>query len=393
MLGGYMNLRLDYEAPDNVHRAICSIGRTEDVRFSPTGRRLAIAEYNKNRITVLEISGAASSNSNGLVITDAAQISSPQLNNPHGLDFIDDEKIVVTNREGGACIFELPERVSGAVELAPAAVILSRDLMTPGSVSVVRGPGQLEALICNNYVNKVTRHSLEPDALLSTEPAKILLNKWLDIPDGIGVSCDQQWLAVSNHNTHNVFVYRMRPSLNELSDPDCILSGIHYPHGVRFTSDNRFIFVADAGSPYIHIFEKSTVDWKGVHTPRLSFRVLDDEHFLRGRHQRAEGGPKGLDVNSAMNVLVTTCESQPIAFVDLRPILERTRPATASGEEATQSSRRVKYELYRGRAGAIATAGSRRILSWLPILHSLLQRSRRYLDRLLVSHMPFYKKR
>jgi hypothetical protein len=156
----------------------------------------------------------------------------------------------------------------------------------------------------------------------------VLLKKWLNVPDGICISREMQWIAVSNHEPHSVFVYKKDKSLNEFSGPDGILRGIHYPHGLRFSSDGRFIIVADAGRPYVAIYQKDDLDWRGVRYPFLSFRTLNNEDFLRGRHNMppallaGEGGPKGIDIDDATNAIVTTCEMQPLAFFDLDAILE-----------------------------------------------------------------------
>jgi mannosyltransferase OCH1-like enzyme len=42
---------------------------------------------------------------------------------------------------------------------------------------------------------------------------------------------------------------------------------------------------------------------------------------LRGRHNVEEGGPKGIDIDDTMNVMVSTCEVQPLTFFDLEAIL------------------------------------------------------------------------
>ena len=128
-------------------------------------------------------------------------------------------------------------------------------------------------------------------------------------------------------------LYENKTSLNELSRPDGILRRSTYPHGLRFTSDGQFIVVADAGSPFVNIYQKNGSDWRGICNPLLSFRVLDEENYLRGNHNPEEGGPKGIDLHHAQNILVTTCESQPLAFFDLDAILEsfeRKRRAPSS---------------------------------------------------------------
>jgi hypothetical protein len=296
----------------------------------------------KNKITVFEVSFTTSRDTKRISLTGATEISSSYLNNPHGLDFIDEERILVANRDGQPCIFELPPNAVESCELMPVATLKSDSNSTPGSVAVIRNEdGLSEALICNNHTSCVTRHLLE----LREEdtPSKLLLKKWLYIPDGISVSKQQQWIAVSNHETHEVLLYENKPSLNALSAPDGILRRINYPHGLRFTSDGNFILVTDGGSPFVNIYEKGDTDWRGVRNPIRSFRVINDEDFFRVRgnyNWDGEGGPKGIDVHDAQEVLVMTSESQPLAFFDLAAILKMPRRQWAPnpGQRLTYNS-------------------------------------------------------
>src|SRR5262249_54887939 len=169
------------------------------------------------------------------------------------------------------------------------------------------------------------------------------LSKWLEIPDGISISNDQHWIAVSNH-THNVLIYGYNSSLNVFSEPDGVLRCVHYPHGLRFTSDGRFILVADAAVPYVHIFAKNGSSWRGVHNPMISLRVMSDEDFLRGRRNPEEGGPKGIDVDNAMNIFAITCGNQPLAFFDLKAITEETPESYCHDQRALE----INFELETG---------------------------------------------
>jgi WD40 repeat protein len=313
--------QINYVASQPVRDVIASLSRTEDARFSPDGRRLAVAGYGDNSITVFGISIAKSGEKKKVILNDATEISSAHLNHPHGLDFVDNDKLIVANREGIVCIFELP-KVSGSYRLDPIKVLLSEDIKTPGSVAAIRTKDNVyEALICNNYVHTVTRHRLDFNAGGHSRDGYVLLEKGLDVPDGICVSKESKWIAVSNHNTHTVLIYNNSKTLNKLSDPDCVLRGIDCPHGVRFSSDNRLVLVAHAAAPYVSVYQQGDSGWRGVRDPVLSFRVLTGEDFLRGRHNVEEGGPKGIDIDDSTNVVVATCETQPLAFFDLDEIL------------------------------------------------------------------------
>src|SRR5712671_5622475 len=93
-----MVLELQYAAPESVIDAIGSLGRTEDVRFSPSNRRLAVASYYRNRIVVFDLGIASSSGATQVALTGGVELSSPALRLPHGLDFIDDNTLIVTSR-------------------------------------------------------------------------------------------------------------------------------------------------------------------------------------------------------------------------------------------------------------------------------------------------------
>jgi hypothetical protein len=355
-----------YSAPKHVHNAILSLGRTEDVRFSPSNQRLAVAALLKNKITVFDISVSASDSSKRIELSSATNISSAYLNSPHGIDFIDDDKIIVANRDGQVCIFELPSNGIESCELAPVAILKTDRIITPGSVAVIRnGDGPCEALICNNYANRVTKHLL--DLREEDIPSKVLLEKWLSIPDGISLSTEQRWIAISNHATHVVFLYENKPSLNALCTPDGILRRIYYPHGLRFTSDGNFILVADASSACVNIYEKGATDWRGVRDPIGSIRVLNNEDFLRRKHNPEEVGPKGIDVHDAQKVLVTTCECQPLAFFDLAAILKG-----ACGKCVPDPEERLTYHSYQLLAQQWLYKRKALEVSWY--LHSPLQR-------------------
>jgi hypothetical protein len=368
-------MQLEYTAPKYVCDVIAGLGRTEAVKFSPNNRRLAVVSFLRNRIAIFELCIAASPRK--ISISNVMEISSTYLRLPHGIDFIDDEKIIVANRHGDAIIFEIPSG-GGNYELVPIEVIRSGEILnSPGAVSVARkGQNFCEVLICSNYGNKVTTHLLHLREKCSLESSRILLKKWLDLPDGVSVS--GPWVAISNHNTHSVFLYDNTGVLNDYSEPDGILRCAHYPHGLQFTSDGRFILVADAGAPYVHFYMQDGSGWRGVRSPFKSFRVLNDEDFLRGRTTIHEGGPKGIDVDNSMSIFVTTCEVQPLAFFDLADIVQRasslqsnSAPSFGFGETLyaswhcqDQRALEIKYELERQDQSNQAVAALMKSRSW-----------------------------
>jgi len=322
-------LEIECTAPRSVNDVIASLGRTEDVCFSPNNRRLAVAAFTRNRIAVFDINIATSAAGPQVALTAGVELSSPALNSPHGLGFIDDETLIVANRAGGVAMFRLP---TGEAH-ARSCEVLPIQTWPAGGTSLLKSPsavavasverGLREILICNNSGYSVTRHHLDVGAGCVVRRSEVLLRKWLDIPDGVSVSPDRRWIAVSNHGTHDVLLYENVPSLNEQADPDGILRHVHYPHGLRFSADGRYLFVADTGAPDVHVYAEDSAGWWGVRHPAATIQIMDESLFVRGQHNPEEGGPKGLDIDAGSNVLVVTSECQPLAFFDVAALLER----------------------------------------------------------------------
>jgi hypothetical protein len=343
-----MVLELQYTAPQSVTDAVDSLGRTEDVRFSPSNRRLAVASFHRDRIAVFDVDITSSLGATRLALTGGVELSSPALQWPHGVDFIDDDTLIVTNRRRDVALFRLPsgERSVRSHEVLPMArwpADRTTLLNAPGSVAVTRvDEAGCEVLICNNQGHTVTRHLLDCDAGRALRHSEILLQKYLNIPDGVSASPDRRWIAVSNHATHNVLLYENSSTLNSDAEPDGILRRVSYPHGLRFSADGRHLFVADAGAPYLHIYAQDPDQWRGVRHPIATVRIMDDVVFERGRHNPEEGGPKGLDIDASSTVLAVTSECQPLAFFDVPTLLRR---ALVGGSVCEQRILGLSHEL------------------------------------------------
>src|SRR6266480_7869342 len=351
-----MLVEIRYTAQQSVTDAVGSLGRTEDVRFSPSNRRLAVASYYRNRIVVFDIDIASSSGATQVALTGGVELSSPALQLPHGLDFIDDNTLIVTSRGSEArvdgpaanvALFKLPpgEEIVRTHEVLPIARWPANGttlLNAPGSVAVTRVKEDVgEVLICNNYGDTVTRHLLDRATGGAIRNSEILLHKYLNIPDGVSVSPDRRWIAVSNHTTHNVLLYENSPALNSDAKPDGILRCVDCPHGLRFSADARHLFVADAGAPYLHIYAQDPDQWRGVRHPLATVRIMDEAVFQRGRCP-GNGGPKGLDIDACSNILVVTSEYQPLAFFDVPLLLQH---AFAGGSEREKRILSISHEL------------------------------------------------
>ena len=321
-----------YEAPQAVRDALGSLGRTEDVRFSPDGQRLAIACYARNQLAVASVEIARTAAGPAVSVASLALFDSPLLREPHGVDWLDADTLVVANRGSGIAVMRLTGE--GLV-----ALDAQREAEAPGSVAARPLPdGRRDLLACNNWADTITRHRLADDGQLGT--GEVVLHKWLDLPDGVAVSRDGRWIAVSNHNSHSVLVFDAH-ALHAQADPVGILRGVHYPHGLRFGADDSRLLVADAGEPRVHVFVRPGPSWEGVGYPAASLEVMDDETFLLGHVNPQEGGPKGIDVDGAEKLLVVTAHHTPLAFFDLSEVLGDASSLVADGPGL------VRYELDR----------------------------------------------
>lgn len=330
-----VDMQIDLIASDEVMAALANLGRTEDVKFSPDNRRLAIAGFTKNKIVIFDIQLDISSARKQVLLNDFVEITSPCLREPHGLCFIDQDTLIVANRAGAVPILKLPPRGMGGQTIAISAQRTIRGnwfhrLDSPGSVwAAAIGHGRHEVLVCNNYANRVTRHVLGGWALFWIMRNEILLSKGLDIPDGVAVNRERKWIAISNHNTRSVLLYENTRQLSRHSEPAGVLRNVNFPHGLCFTPDDNFVLVTEAGGEFVHVFAKTGGGWHGIHDPVTSVRVMDSETFLRGQYNPEEGGAKGIDIDSGMNVLAATAECQPLAFFDLPEVLKSSSPAFA----------------------------------------------------------------
>ena len=322
-----MAIKLELQTSSNIAHAISQIGRTEDVKFSPDERRLAIAGLGTNRVVLIDIElkhAIGASAGPRVVVTGFTELRSPCLAQPHGLAFIDDDHIVVANREGSVQVFRLPIPAPGIhrLEVEPVQVLVGTEdvegFMSPGSVAVVRtAPDVHELIVCNNYSNRVTRWLIDSRSH-RTLSGEVLLTAGLNIPDGVAVSDDHRWIAISNHDTHEVLLFDQ--SSNGSKAAVGSLGNVNRPHGLRFVLGDELVLLADAAMPCVHVFARGKDDWRGSREPVAVVRVMDDETYLRGVVD--EGGPKGLDVAQVGRVVVVTSEHQPLAFFDLSAFVD-----------------------------------------------------------------------
>lgn len=324
-------MRLACTGPDEVFQAIGALGRTEDVAWSPSGRRIALAGIAADQLLVLGVQ-CSLGDGKAMHLTDALEVNSPSLERPHGVYWINETLLAVANREGNLCIFDVPEtttEVWRSCRLHPLATIDKSDtelLKSPGSLCARElGADLLELWVCNGFAHYVTHHLLDVRNGFAHLDAQVLMRHGLETPDGVALDPAGAWVAISNHDRHLVAMYRNDESLQGAAEPAAQLRGLEYPHGLCFAAGGRVLLVADAGAPHIAVYARDAQGWdKDMAAPQVLVQVLEEEAFRKGQHNPREGGPKGLDVNERWGVLVATCQQQPLAFFDLQAFLPPT---------------------------------------------------------------------
>ena len=77
------------EMPSEARDVLGSLGRTEDIRLAPNGRRVAIACYWRDGIAVGDVELVRTPSGPTAALTRLELLGSPVLREPHGLDWRD----------------------------------------------------------------------------------------------------------------------------------------------------------------------------------------------------------------------------------------------------------------------------------------------------------------
>lgn len=321
---------LPFEAPGAVLAALESVGRTEDLRFSPDNTLLAIAGYVRNVVLLLRVDVGGIAAAPRVRIDDFGELRSTAFGGLHGLDWLDGETLATGNRDGWVSIIRVPATLGGRTFDVKALSVMKAGKLRSNLFWRPHSPGSLAAstvvdgepglLVCNNYKNRVTHHLLDASQDYRPFKHRVALRRGIKVPDGIAVSSDGRWVAVSSHLTHDVKVFDGSARFSWRTAPVASLQGPSFPHGLRFGPDGK-LFVTDAGSPFVFWFEAQR-QWAGVYTPAGRVRVMDEATFESRRVNPSEGGPKGIDVDRTGKVLAITCHQLPLRLYAAGPFVE-----------------------------------------------------------------------
>ncbi len=280
--------------------------RIEDVKFTPNKEYIMLPDYRNDIIYLIKEDQqdqpiTLRSTNNGIKV-------------PHGIYFINNELFVVANRnnrklpDGFITVFRMPTIIPGQMEYEITPIAKYSEKMASGVVSYIRDTVTVILVVCND--NKITKYTLNGDKL---QYLGILVQNELNLPDGISINSDATLIACSNHNTGQVLIYQNNDSLNSRSKPIGYLAGQLLPHGLSFSTNDEYIIVADAGSPYIFIYHDKTKKWTGNNNCYKAIRVIDK--FIQENIE--EGGPKGIDIRDSKVLISSEYDILTIKELDL----------------------------------------------------------------------------
>lgn len=320
-------MKLTYTTSDEIRKRIGKIGRTEDVNISPDNHSFILADFLDDKLHQFSYR-LRNGNDHRIEITNYCQITSAAIKKPHGVCFLDNHRIVVCNRSGGVSIFSLPniDDEICTLNLEPEKVIsgdglLTAKVTTPGSVHPLQiSENSYRIFICNNHRHTITSHDIELNDRIKVANNGILIENSLRFPDGISISPDGRWIAISNHDYGQVALYENNSSLNKHTPPSETLDGPVCPHGICFNSDDGKLVVTDAATQYIYIYESENGNWgKVIRSPR-AVKLLDDDTFYYGKTGLKDGGVKGIAIDKSNSILITTHRMEVLGFYNLEKI-------------------------------------------------------------------------
>ncbi len=238
--------------------------RSEDVRFSPSGRLLTVVTT-QGRILLFRVDTTA----RPVVAECLTALVSSELHAPHGVDWLDEETLVIANRRAGIAFFRIPRVSHWQPETEIAALTTSQphwfgapgEMRPLGPRSVMTGPGSVRIsgefiyATCNK-ANTVTRHRLLDGP--SCDEGTLVAQEGIEIPDSVAVTPNGAWLAVSDHGHHRVLIFRPGESspCGQLSDPS-----LRHPHGAAMNRNGTLLIVADAGGRGLPVFHAPDGAW------------------------------------------------------------------------------------------------------------------------------------
>ena len=283
---------------------------SEGVAYSPAGDVIAVATSDTNRVFLFRRK------------TDGQFATAPflelggqdgALSYPHDVSFAasgERELLAVAQRRGAIAIYQrnADDRTYGP---KPIFEICGSETQLKFSDGVAFVPPRYDHLaVCNWKTGTVSiyRQVSHSPVRFALKPVFVLQHPSVHRPDGLGFSACGRWLAVANHGSHTVSIYRRRTPILALGrlqygpEPVTVIDdpSLCHPHSVAFNPGTNHLVVTNAGANYFSVYQplgrgrhlrwSRSSSLRTTVAPEAAFREVNG-------HNKMEGGPKGIAIH------------------------------------------------------------------------------------------------
>lgn len=279
--------------------------RFEGLGFSPDGWILAAATADTNSVLLFRRNGDGR-------FDEEAYAELEGLHYPHDLSFAASGRkmlLAVAERSGAISVFE--ELRDGTFGPKPTFMIGGPEARLSHTDGVAFVPPFNDYLAaCNLLTGTISfywKTSVTP-LRFAGSPEQELMHASMNNPDGLAFSSDGRWLAVANHGSHSVSVFERQgvaaTGKTPVYGPEAVAvitdSTLRHTHSVAFTPGGHLV-ATNAGANYFCVYRMSKSLLRRTMKPKLVHQqaVADEAVFHQvNAHNKMEGGPKGVAVHT-----------------------------------------------------------------------------------------------
>lgn len=269
---------------------ISIIGRSESVKVSPSGNKIAYSSFDLNEVIIFDY----------VVDYEGIQIQRNMrfgtgLNSPHGLAWINEHTIVVANRDGPAVVFNVSDNACNYI-------IDIKEMSKSNDVTVSVSPQNIRLYFCktNNRIDYCDLNNNWNASFCGS------LNTLVDlqVPDGIALSPSGKILAITSALDNRIVIYNIENQTHHT------LGNTDRPHSVCFVTD-ELILTTGGNDPCVVCWNMSD------NHLACKLRILNKRQFSL-RYNDTEGGVKGICSCPRNRIIFLTCPNAPFLAVDAR---------------------------------------------------------------------------
>jgi hypothetical protein len=294
------------ETPDSIQQLLPTGNpeRFEGLAFSTSGNTLGVATADTNAVLLFRRRA-----NERFEDTPYARIDG--LDYPHDLSFSMCglvELLAVAQRTGAIPLFRIDEAHGEPERIFEISGPTSKLSFSDGVAFVPPFNDYLAA--CNLLSGSISFYPR-----VSSSPVRFAVTPEFELthlsviePDGLAFSKCGTWLAIANHGSNSVSVFKRRNKLLAMGklrygpEPISVVFDGHlrYPHSVAFTPQTNHLVVTNAGANFFSAYAprrgRFRVHWNG--SAPLQTSVGEDSVFQDANAEnKMEGGPKGLAIH------------------------------------------------------------------------------------------------